>query len=163
MNDHRWHESTHPTAKDLWLTSSPPAGEYVVSHPSLLITSFSFFLHNQDGGDGGNAQTRDRHPDKMQDLKLHQPSFKYSLWEVWGINVHIGTLLITVCASGNITFIWCFELLESNFDITATPLCSTCFNKGGFVVFFLFQWQLSSICGNSCEETTQWRIRWEWN
>lgn len=163
MNDHRWHESTHPTAKDLWLTSSPPAGEYVVSHPSLLITSFFFFLHNQDGGDGGNAQTRDRHPDKMQDLKLHQPSFKYSLWEVWGINVHIGTLLITVCASGNITFIWCFELLESNFDITATPLCSTCFNKGGFVVFFLFQWQLSSICGNSSEETTQWRIRWEWN
>lgn len=163
MNDHWWHESTHPTAKDLWLTSSPPAGEYVVSHPSLLITSFFFFLHNQDGGDGGNAQTRDRHPDKMQDLKLHQPSFKYSLWEVWGINVHISTLLITVCASGNITFIWCFELLESNFDITATPLCSTCFNKGGFVVFFLFQWQLSSICGNSCEETTQWRIRWEWN
>lgn len=164
MNDHRWHESTHPTAKDLWLTSSPPAGEYVVSHPSLLITSFFFFfLHNQDGGAGGNAQTRDRHPDKMQDLKLHQPSFKYSLWEVWGINVHISTLLITVCASGNITFIWCFELLESNFDITATPLCSTCFNKGGFVVFFLFQWQLSSICGNSCEETTQWRIRWEWN
>lgn len=49
--------------------------------------------------------------------------------------MHIGTLLITVCASGNITFIWCFELLESNFDITATPLCSTCFNKGGFVVF----------------------------
>lgn len=161
MNDHRWHESTHPTAKDLWLTSSPPAGEYVVSHPdpSLLITSL-FFLHNQDGGDGGNAQTRDRHPDKMQDLKLHQPSFKYSLWS---INVHISTLLITVCSSGNITFIWCFELLESNFDITATPLCSTCFNKGGFVVFFLFQWQLSSICGNSCEETTQWRIRWEWN
>lgn len=154
MNDHRWHESTHPTAKDLWLTSSPPAGEYVVSHPdpSLLITSFFFFLHNQDGGDGGNAQTRDRHPDKMQDLKLHQPSFKYSLR---GINVHISTLLITVCGSGNITFIWCFELLESNFDITATPLCSTCFNEGGFVVFFLFQWQLSSICGNSCEETTQ--------
>lgn len=58
--------------------------------------------------------------------------------------MHISTLLITVCSSGNITFIWCFELLESNFDITATPLCSTCFNKGGFVVFFLFQWQLSS-------------------
>lgn len=46
MNDHRRHESTHPTAKDLWLTSSPPAGEYVVSHPdpSLLITSFFFFF-----------------------------------------------------------------------------------------------------------------------
>lgn len=162
MNDHRWHESTHPTAKDLWLTSSPPAGEYVVSHPdpSLLITSLFFFAQPRWRRWWKRSDARSI-PRKMQDLKLPQPSFKYSLWEVWGINVHISTLLITVCSSGNITFIWCFELLESNFDITATPLCSICFNKGSFVVFFLFQWQLSSICGNLCEETTQWRIRWE--
>lgn len=136
MNDHRWHESAHPTAKDLWLTSCSPASEYVVSHPdpSLLITSFFFFLHNQDGGDGGNAQTRDRYANKMQDLKLHQPSSKYSLWEACEV-LMCTSALITVCSSNNTIFIWCFELLESNFHITATPLHSICFNKGSFVVY----------------------------
>lgn len=50
-------------------TCGSPAGEHVVSHPdpSLLITPL-FFLHNQDGGDGGNAQTRDRYPDSTSHL-----------------------------------------------------------------------------------------------
>lgn len=145
----RWHESTHPTAQDLWFTSRWARG--FTPRPIFTHHTPFFFLHNQDGGDGGNAQTCDRYPDSTSHL--------LNTVYVWGINVHISSFLLQ--SAVQVTFIWCFELLESNFDITATPLCSICFNKSSFVVFFLFQRQLSSICVKNTLRVEPEIMKWD--
>lgn len=80
------------------------------------------------------VETLEHAIDTLTRCRLHQPSSKYSLWEACEV-LMCTSALITVCSSNNTIFIWCFELLESNFHITATPLHSICFNKGSFVVY----------------------------